>query len=35
MKADTFTTTAGTATWVTTVLDGFTAITSAAYLQDL
>ena len=34
MKADTFTTTAGTATWVTTVLDGFTSITSI-YLQDL
>ena len=27
-KADTFTTTLGVATWVTTVLDGFTAITS-------
>ena len=28
MKADNFKTTAGTATWVTTVLDGFTKITS-------
>jgi hypothetical protein len=34
-KADTFTTTAGTATWVTTVLDGFTSITSTAFTGDL
>ena len=35
MKADTFTTTAGTATWVTTVLDGFTAITSDLFTGPL
>ncbi len=35
MKADTFTTTAGTATWVTTVLDGFTAITSDLFTGNL
>ena len=34
-KADTFTTTAGTATWVTTVLDGFTAITSDLFTGPL
>ena len=34
MKADTFTTTAGTATWVTTVLAGFTKITSALFVGD-
>ena len=33
-KADTFTTTAGTATWVTTVLAGFTKITSALFVGD-
>jgi len=35
MKADTFTTTAGTATWVTTVLDGFTSITSDLFIGPL
>ena len=35
IKADTFTTTAGTATWVTTVLDGFTSITSTAFVGAL
>jgi len=34
-KAGTFTTTAGTATWVTTVLDGFTAITSDLFTGPL
>ena len=34
-KADTFTTTLGVATWVTTVLDGFTAITSDLFTGDL
>ena len=34
-KADTFTTTAGTATWVTTVLDGFTSITSDLFVGAL
>ena len=34
IKADTFTTTAGTATWVTTVLDGFTSITSALFIGN-
>ncbi len=35
MTADTFTTTAGTATWVTTILDGFTSITSTAFVGAL
>lgn len=35
MKADTFTTTAGTATWVTTVLAGFTSITSTSFVGAL
>jgi hypothetical protein len=35
MKADTFTTTAATATWVTTVLDGFTSITSTSFTGAL
>jgi hypothetical protein len=35
MKADTFTTTAGTATWVTTELDGFTSITSDLFIGPL
>ena len=34
IKADSFTTTAGTATWVTTVLDGFTSITSALFVGN-
>ena len=34
-KADTFTTTLGVATWVTTVLDGFTAITSDLFTGPL
>ena len=34
-KADTFTTTAGTATWVTTVLAGFTSITSDLFVGAL
>ena len=34
IKADTFTTTAGTATWVTTVLDGFTSITSISTISS-
>jgi hypothetical protein len=34
-KADTFTTTAGTATWTTTVLAGFTAITSDLFTGPL
>ena len=34
-KAGTFTTTAGTATWTTTVLDGFTAITSDLFTGPL
>ena len=34
-KADTFTTTAGVATWVTTVLDGFTSITSDLFVGAL
>ena len=34
-KADTFTTTAGTATWATTVLSGFTAITSDLFTGPL
>ena len=33
-KADTFTTTAGTATWATTVLAGFTSITSDTFIGD-
>ena len=33
-KADTFTTTAGSATWVTTVLAGFTSITSDTFVGD-
>ena len=33
-KAGTFTTTAGTATWTTTVLAGFTSITSALFVGD-
>ena len=35
VKADNFTTTAETATWVTTVLDGFTSITSTAFVGEL
>ena len=34
-KAGTFTTTAGTATWTTTVLAGFTSITSTLFVQVL
>jgi hypothetical protein len=35
VKADNFTTTAETATWVTTVLDGFTSITSTSFVGEL
>ena len=34
VKSGTFTTTAGTATWTTTVLDGFTSITSDLFVGD-
>ena len=34
VKADNFTTTAGTATWATTVLAGFTSITSDTFVGD-
>ena len=34
VKADNFRTTAGTATWVTTVLAGFTSITSTTFIAD-
>jgi hypothetical protein len=34
MKADTFTTTAGTAAWATTILTGFTSMTSDTFVAD-